>query len=70
MSLTLVASKRFDVHPAVIFKAAFEFNEVRLHPQNMREAYEDCVLSDSFPVIVEDFALSILAGQIRIVKKK
>jgi hypothetical protein len=70
MSLVAIASLRLNIHSALIFKAGLDRAEVRLHPQNARELYEECALSDVYPTIVEDFALSLLAGQIKIIRRK
>jgi hypothetical protein len=70
MSLLLLASQRINVHPALIFKVALDRAEVRMNPQNARELYEECAISDVYPTVVEDFALSILAGQIKVKKRK
>ena len=69
MSLLRLASARFSIHPALIFKLALDREEVRMHPQNARELYEDCAIGDSYPTSVEDFALDVLAGIVKIVRK-
>ena len=70
MSLLALASRRFNVHPAIIFKAAFDRNEVYLHPDNSKEVYEDCAITDTFPTIVEDLALDLLSGRVKIIRNK
>jgi hypothetical protein len=66
MTLTVMASLKFNVHTAIIFKAALNKAEIRRHPKNMRMWYDDCLFEDKFPPEVEDFALDLLAGRIKI----
>jgi len=68
MSIFRVAVFRFKLPPMRIFRDALRYNEINLNQENLEEYYEECAESDVFPVIVEDYALRILGGEVKYVR--
>ena len=70
MSLTNFAAGVFNIHPAVLFKAAMDRAEVRKSKRTMRQWFQQCLVADSYPVEAEDFALDLLAGRVKVKSTK
>jgi len=48
-----------ELHPAQIFKDAYDYNEIRIPPEEMMMDYEDCLVTECVPSIVVDYCLMI-----------
>jgi len=69
MSFVRLAARRGRVSPLIIFKATFDYNEVRMSEEDFAALAQDCIINDVYPVIVEDFAMMVLFGQVKFVGK-
>lgn len=58
-----MAARRFGVPLAFIFKAGYDYGEVRKHPKNKSEAFGHYINTRECPTCVFDFALDLLAGR-------
>ena len=69
MSFVRLAARRGQVSPLIIFKATFDYNEVRMSEEDFATLAQECIINDVYPVIVEDFAMMVLFGQVKFVGK-
>lgn len=68
--LPIIASKRFKIPLAILFKVAYDYGEVRKHPTNKRNAFDHFVNTGNCPQFVIDFALDLLAGRVKYTFKR
>jgi hypothetical protein len=54
------------LEPVLIFKAAFDYSEVRVPLKRIRDSFVDCMREGRIPLIVEKFCLAVLANQTRL----
>jgi len=57
-----IASRRFKIPLAVLFKTAYDYCEVRKHPSNKRQEFDEFLHTKECPDCVFDFSLDLLAG--------
>lgn len=69
MNLVLLASERLGIHPATIFMVSLHYNEIRMNKHRARKLYDMYLRKGDFPDFTKDFALELLAGNVRILKR-
>lgn len=62
-SCLVILIQKTQLHPARIFKAAFDYKEMRFSPKVMHDFYQECIADGVIPIFVEDYALDCLAGR-------
>lgn len=62
-SCLIILIEKTQIHPARLFKASFDYQEMRWSPQQMRQLYNYCIYEGVIPIFVEDTCLDILAGR-------
>jgi|GEM_PF-6063702 len=51
-------ARRTGIHPAQLFKDAYDYNEIRVMPELLMFEYEDCLVKNNVPKFVVDYLLS------------
>lgn len=72
MKLFLEVVMRYNIHPAFIFRMAYDYYEVRVHKENLVQVCmkhfhytedKSTIIVDSVPEMVESYCLDLLAGR-------
>lgn len=63
--LLIATARKTNVLSAQLFKDAYDYNEIRMLPEDIMLEYEDSIVKNILPKIVEDYCLDIFAGYIK-----
>lgn len=59
INLLIETALKVHLHMAQIFKDAYDYNEIRIPPEEMAFKYENCVVKNMFPDFVINYCLDI-----------
>lgn len=66
IQLLIATARKTNILSAQLFKDAYDYNEIRMYPEDIMFEYEESLITDTLPKIVEDYCLDIFAGRIQI----
>jgi hypothetical protein len=71
MQLLILVYKKFKAAPELVFRCAYDYEEIRIDPKNMENDFlsywkqkgSGKMFLEKIPEFVEDFCLDLLAGR-------
>jgi len=58
--------RKTGTRPETLFKAAFDYYEIREKPRDIRRFFTECMREGKLSVMVDNFCLDVLAGRTRL----
>jgi hypothetical protein len=62
----VILSRKTGIDPASLFKAACDYNEIRITKKRIRDFFIKCFYREVVPVVVEEFCHGVIAHRIRL----
>ena len=65
IQLLIATARKTNILSAQLFKDAYDYNEIRMYPEDIMFEYEESLITDTLPKIVEEYCLDIWSGKIQ-----